>query len=134
MAEAGLSHLLVKPINESTLHDALLEVLLGDSMAAAHRRYREQQQHTAIRLSAHPRRADLAGRRCRTEPRSGARNPARRRRERGCCHQRSQAIEKIRQGKYALVLMDIQMPVLDGLAACREIRTDPRFRDCRFWR
>ncbi len=40
MAAAGLAHLLVKPISESSLHDALLEVLLGDSMAAAHRRYR----------------------------------------------------------------------------------------------
>jgi len=129
MAEAGLSHLLVKPISESSLHDALLEVLLGDSMAAAHRRYREQQHSTDFDFT----------------PIRGARvllvDDVELNREVGreilretgvrvevAIHGR-QAVEKIRQGEYQLVLMDIQMPVLDGLAAAREIRADVRFRD-----
>jgi two-component system sensor histidine kinase/response regulator len=37
------------------------------------------------------------------------------------------ALERLEQGRYDVVLMDMQMPVMDGLAATRALRADPRW-------
>jgi two-component system sensor histidine kinase/response regulator len=129
MADAGLEHLLVKPVSESSLHDAVLETLLGGSMADAHHRHREQQR--AARFDFTPIRGarvllvddvtlnrEVASEILRE---AGVRVAV-------ASHGR-EAVDKVAGGGYALVLMDIQMPVLDGLAAAREIRADPRFRE-----
>jgi DNA-binding response OmpR family regulator len=35
----------------------------------------------------------------------------------------------LRQGDYDLLILDLQLPVLDGLAVCAEVRRDKRLRD-----
>jgi len=40
-----------------------------------------------------------------------------------------EAIEMLEKGDYALVMMDIQMPVMDGISATIEIRKNERFKD-----
>jgi len=39
------------------------------------------------------------------------------------------ALDKMRSEEYALVLMDMQMPVMDGVMATQEIRKDARFKN-----
>jgi two-component system, OmpR family, alkaline phosphatase synthesis response regulator PhoP len=39
------------------------------------------------------------------------------------------ALDALRRGPHDLVLLDLQLPSLDGLSVCREARLDPRLRE-----
>ena len=127
LSAAGLQRVLSKPVSESSLHDAMLEALLGSNMVQAHRDNRERlhdglRDYSLIRYARIllvddvelNRMVALAFLR---QVGLGA----------DIAVNGQQAVEKIRENHYDLVLMDIQMPVLDGLAATQLVRADPRF-------
>jgi DNA-binding response OmpR family regulator len=39
------------------------------------------------------------------------------------------ALAMLRQGEYGLLVLDLQLPGVDGLTVCAEVRRDPRLRD-----
>jgi PAS domain S-box-containing protein len=41
----------------------------------------------------------------------------------------AEALEKLHNERFDCILMDIQMPVMDGYTACREIRKQPKYKD-----
>jgi two-component system cell cycle response regulator len=40
-----------------------------------------------------------------------------------------EALEKIRQNKYDLILLDVMMPGMSGFEVCRKLKSDPATRD-----
>jgi two-component system, sensor histidine kinase and response regulator len=126
LADLGLNHVIGKPVLEDSLHDALVEVSLGVEAAEGLRRQREGAagpgsleaiRHARVLVvddvhlnrmvtSVVLRQAGLV-----VDTAENGR----------------EALARLDKGCYDLVLMDIQMPELDGLAATRQLRADPRF-------
>jgi PAS domain S-box-containing protein len=117
--------LLVKPVSPSTLLDSILNAL-GKEVTQHTRRHEKQANYQEAAQSVKGSRLLLV-----------EDNPVNQEvaleilEEAGLfvdvANNGAEAVEKVAQAQYDGVLMDCQMPVMDGFEATRKIRTDPRF-------
>ncbi len=123
--DAGIERVLLKPVGASALFDCLLQLLGGVQAGAASQGSDRETPDGGRPLPAWPgarvlvvednalnqevARGMLAGVGCQVD----------------LADDGERALLKLRHGRYDLVLMDMQMPVMDGLAATRLIRAMP---------
>jgi len=118
---AGISRILVKPMTPSTLNDALMELLennmeskIPSSLKALEDRLKQYEQVRILIVEDNQINQEIVGQLL--EPFKFKIELA----ENG-----QEALSKIAQAKFDLILMDVQMPVMDGLAATALIRGLP---------
>jgi len=121
-----IKNYLTKPVNASTLLDA---ILLAHGLPSTSRRRRRLQQGDSDAV------AQLAGARVLLVEDNEINQELALELLRSAGIQADlanngrEALESLAQGEYDGVLMDIQMPVMDGYTAAREIRKQERFKD-----
>jgi PAS domain S-box-containing protein len=123
--DAGFATVLVKPISPSTLFDAMMRVLgVADAGHPGRRELAPPRATTALRglriLLAEDNELNQEVAIGLLEDAEVTIDIA----ENGAV-----AVEKVRAAPYDIVLMDMQMPIMDGIAATRQIRADDRYED-----
>jgi CheY-like chemotaxis protein len=125
--EAGLEDVLIKPVNPSTLFDSVVRILggatdaarcAGDLPTGAFERLDPIRGARILLVEDNDLNQQVA-----TEMLTDAGFVV------DLAENGQIAVDKVRAGNYDMVLMDMQMPVMDGIAATRAIRSEQRFGD-----
>ena len=125
--EAGIQHMLIKPVNASMLFDCVVR-LLGEGHEATTPLGEAMQNHEAALVTIEGASILLV-----EDNELNQEVAVELLRSAGVAVDVAEngqvAVDKVQTERYDLVLMDMQMPVMDGLAATRAIRQMPQFAD-----
>jgi len=124
----GVAKLLVKPVSRSTLHDALLQVLAHTAPGPAFEPQAGGETEQALRRLHQGSRVLLAEDNAINQEVATALLRAVGL-EVDVADNGREALALVQQHDYALVLMDVQMPEMDGLAATRALRALPALHE-----
>jgi PAS domain S-box-containing protein len=124
---AGLEGFLIKPVNASVLFDTIIQAFGQETSIPGKENERINAEGPAI--------ASIAGARVLLVEDNEINQQVAKEILEGAgllvtlADNGQEAVDAVRTGTYDVVLMDIQMPVMDGYAATRAIRRDTRFSD-----
>lgn len=125
--KAGLEGSLIKPLSSSVLFDTIMQALGKDAVKISPA-VRQREQEVELLQNIHGARVLLVednaiNRQVAQEILAGAGL------EVFLANHGQEAVDAVGKEHYDAVLMDIQMPVMDGYLATEAIRRDPRFKD-----
>jgi PAS domain S-box-containing protein len=124
--QAGLDGFLIKPVNPSVLFDTIVQAMSGEAPKRARRAQQEAQEAESMRA--------LKGARVLLVEDNEINQQVAREILEGMglnvsvANDGREAVNAVQEGTYDVVLMDVQMPVMDGYEATQAIRDDPRFK------